>query len=307
LRIAVVTTSWPSDEHDPSGHFVRSEARALARAGHDLVVLAPSPASSGADGLRVLTMAGGAAFGWPGLAARLRRAPWRGAGAARFALGAARALRGMERAGALDRVVAHWWPCGWPVAGLTRVPLDVVSHGADVRLLVAMAGRDALARRVAARATSWRFVSSALRDSLLAALGADARRAVARIAVVGAAAVDLPMPAQRAWGGAPFYTVVGRLVPGKRVDRALAHIAAKGPASRVVVVGDGPERLRLEARAQALGLEARFVGRVPRPEALGWMAASRALVFASVAEGRSTVLREARALGVPVEHALALE
>src|SRR5579883_2954492 len=41
MRIVVVTTSWPRDEGDASGHFVRAEARELERAGHAVVVVAP--------------------------------------------------------------------------------------------------------------------------------------------------------------------------------------------------------------------------------------------------------------------------
>ena len=41
MRIVVVTTSFPRSDEDPSGHFVRSSARALARAGHEVHVVAP--------------------------------------------------------------------------------------------------------------------------------------------------------------------------------------------------------------------------------------------------------------------------
>jgi teichuronic acid biosynthesis glycosyltransferase TuaC len=68
----------------------------------------------------------------------------------------------------------------------------------------------------------------------------------------------------------------------------------------LVVVGDGPERSRLEALARARGVDARFVGRVPRDEALAWIGAADVLIHASEAEGLSTVVREAEALGTPV-------
>jgi glycosyltransferase involved in cell wall biosynthesis len=45
----------------------------------------------------------------------------------------------------------------------------------------------------------------------------------------------------------------------------------------------------------------RFVGAVPREEALAWIGAADALLFASRAEGLSTVVREAEALGIRVE------
>ena len=36
MRVVVVTTSFPRSAEDPSGHFVRSSARALVEAGHEL-------------------------------------------------------------------------------------------------------------------------------------------------------------------------------------------------------------------------------------------------------------------------------
>ena len=42
MRIAVITTSYPAHEGDPSGHFVRAEVVALACAGHDVHVVAPA-------------------------------------------------------------------------------------------------------------------------------------------------------------------------------------------------------------------------------------------------------------------------
>ncbi len=71
----------------------------------------------------------------------------------------------------------------------------------------------------------------------------------------------------------------------------------------LVVVGDGPERARLEELAEAAKgeLEVRFVGTVDRETALAWMLATGTLLFASRHEGLSTVLREAALLGVAVE------
>ncbi len=64
----------------------------------------------------------------------------------------------------------------------------------------------------------------------------------------------------------------------------------------VIVVGDGPELAELSARFPNV----RFIGRVPRSEALCFIAAADVLVSASAAEGAPTVVREARTLGVPV-------
>jgi glycosyltransferase involved in cell wall biosynthesis len=285
MRIAVVTTSYPSFEGDPSGHFVEAEVRQLERAGHTVVVIAPPS---------------GGAFGWPGVAARLRARPWRAFDAARWIARARRAVAATEA----HRVVAHWAiPSAWPIASGVQA-LDVVSHGADVRLLLALPRtlRSRLVRTIAASAETWRFASDALLAQLARALDDDAARALSPVARVVAPPLDLPdvrraADALRAELG-PLYVSVGRLVHSKCVDLAIDH--ARRAGARLVVVGDGPERARLEARAR--GADVRFVGAVPRAEALAWIGAADALLFASRAEGLSTVLREAEALGVPAVH-----
>ncbi|HWL85328.1 MAG TPA: glycosyltransferase, partial [Polyangiaceae bacterium] len=81
-------------------------------------------------------------------------------------------------------------------------------------------------------------------------------------------------------------------------DWAIAHAAAH--RAHLVVVGDGPERERLEVLARERGADVRFVGRRPRRETLAWIAVADALVHASEAEGLSTVVREAETLGTRV-------
>jgi len=294
MRIALVTTSWPADEDDASGHFVRAEARELEREGHEVVVVAPC--FPGED----------TAFGWPGVAARLRERPSRIVDAVRW-VGAARAR--VARL-AVDRVVAHWAvPSAWPIAAAARgAEVEVVSHGGDVRLLGATPRRmrEAIVGAIAGRAACWRFVSPALLDELLAAIGPEARARVERIAQVRAAAVEMPDVAdavaarRRELAGTRVAVSVGRLVTGKRVDRAIEHVARTRAFDALVVVGDGPERDRLEALARARGVDARFVGKVPRGDALAWIGAAAVLLHGSEAEGCSTVLREAEALGTPV-------
>jgi glycosyltransferase involved in cell wall biosynthesis len=53
---------------------------------------------------------------------------------------------------------------------------------------------------------------------------------------------------------------VGRLVPQKRVDRLLRAGAALPPGTRLVIIGDGPERSRLEALAEEIFPSAEFRG-----------------------------------------------
>jgi len=290
MRIAVVTTSWPERPSDPSGHFVRTHARAIEQEGHAVVVFAP-PA--------------GGAFGWPGAAARIRQHPTRAFEAAGWVASTRRRVRAAD----FDRVVAHWCvPCGWPIGTTSGVPLEIVSHGGDVRLLIRAPAlvRRAVVGALAARAVAWSFASDPLRADLLERLDRTTRARVERIAVVRAPPIEMPdvdpaIAARRlALGDRRVAVCVGRLVAAKRVDRIVEHVARDESLQTLVVVGDGPERARLERLARARGIDARFVGNVDRPEALAWIGAADVLIHASEAEGLSTVIREAEALGTAV-------
>ena len=91
-----------------------------------------------------------------------------------------------------------------------------------------------------------------------------------------------------------FLLVVARLVPNKRVD--LAVQAATRLGRRLVVVGDGPERRRLERMA---GASVQFVGARPDAEVARLYARARAFVFPGLDDfGIAPV--EAQAAGRPV-------
>ena len=95
MRIAILTTSYPTHPDSPCGHFVQTEARELAREA-EVVVIAPSPGfehwEGGAAGPTVRWLAGGDAFGWPGVAARLRQRPTRGLALSRWVSRASKEL-----------------------------------------------------------------------------------------------------------------------------------------------------------------------------------------------------------------------
>lgn len=311
MRVAVVTTSYPNRVTDAAGHFVRSEARALVRQGHRVTVFAPD-AHAENDGIDVMCLDGGGAFGWPGAASRLRAQPLKLIGAARWMASARNALR---HAGPFDAVIAHWAvPSGLVAidAHYTRsdAPFELVSHGGDVRLLLGLPARvrERVVAPLASRATTWRFVSEGLRADMLGALSPPLARRLARIAEVSPCVLELPDVRARSLeirrqARRPMVCSVSRLVPSKGVDRVLEYARRAHEDKRVIVIGDGPERRSLERLAEKHALDATFMGTLPREEALAWMAASEALLFASQAEGHSTVLREAEALGVRVERA----
>ncbi|HVV59787.1 MAG TPA: glycosyltransferase, partial [Gaiellaceae bacterium] len=111
----------------------------------------------------------------------------------------------------------------------------------------------------------------------------------------GLAPVD---PAPRR-GGGTLLGAAGRFVPQKGFDvllRALAEL----PQASLLLVGDGPERPRLERLVDELGLRDRVELTGWRPDAARLLAAVDAVVVPSRAEPFGLVALEAMSAGVPV-------
>jgi len=97
----------------------------------------------------------------------------------------------------------------------------------------------------------------------------------------------------------PALVFAGRLTAAKNLDLALRALAAV-PGARLTVVGDGPDRSRLERVAAELGAQAEFVGARPRTEVLGLLGAADAAVLSSAWENFPHGVVEALAMGTPV-------
>jgi glycogen(starch) synthase len=84
--------------------------------------------------------------------------------------------------------------------------------------------------------------------------------------------------------------------------RAVPIMAAELPRIEVAVVGDGPERPRLEALATELGVadRVRFLGARPHREMPGLLCSGEVAVFPSLMEATSVAALECMACGVPV-------
>jgi glycosyltransferase involved in cell wall biosynthesis len=100
----------------------------------------------------------------------------------------------------------------------------------------------------------------------------------------------------------PVLLTVGRLWPQKRVDLVVAAVARlrdRHPAAELVVVGDGPCRPDVEARARAMGARVRLVGRVDEATLVDLYRSAWVLASASFGEGWGMTVTEAAACGVP--------
>ena len=97
--------------------------------------------------------------------------------------------------------------------------------------------------------------------------------------------------------------VVGRMIPykgGALAIRAFSRVAE--PSARLVFIGDGPERARLERLALALGLGDRvvFAGRIPRDEVKERIGAAAALLHPALHDDSPLTVAEALSVGTPV-------
>jgi len=111
---------------------------------------------------------------------------------------------------------------------------------------------------------------------------------------------ELPALHRRRRSGRMRLIFAGRLVAQKNVELALRTLAALPDDFDLTIVGDGPDRARLEAMSRRLGLSDRvvFTGLVPdiRPH----LEASDLFLLPSRFEGYPAVMIEALAAGLPV-------
>ncbi|MGW4382413.1 glycosyltransferase [Kitasatospora sp. NPDC004531] len=95
---------------------------------------------------------------------------------------------------------------------------------------------------------------------------------------------------------------VGRLVPGKRFHVPLEALPALPADTRLLLVGEGPERDALTARADRLGVRDRLVLTGERDDVPELLTAMDALVSPSRAETFGLAALEGLAAGLPLLH-----
>ncbi|MEM9250666.1 MAG: glycosyltransferase family 4 protein [Pseudomonadota bacterium] len=105
------------------------------------------------------------------------------------------------------------------------------------------------------------------------------------------------------FSGPATFLYAGRLVPYKLPEAAIRAMAESVAlqAATLSIVGDGPERARLEALTAQMGLghRVRFEGRKSQTEVAEAMRAADALVFPSIRELGAGIVIEAMACGLP--------
>ena len=157
--------------------------------------------------------------------------------------------------------------------------------------------RGRLARRVLDRLQAWDRATSGRVDHFVATsqhIAERIRRCYGRESTViyPPVAIDAiePPPARGS-----SYVTVAQLVPYKRID-LIVEAFGRLPERELIVIGEGPERARIEAIA---GPNVHLIGRVPDRERDLRLAKARAFIFAAEEDfGIAPV--EAQAAGTPV-------
>lgn len=112
-----------------------------------------------------------------------------------------------------------------------------------------------------------------------------------------------PLPEQQG----PYALIVGRIAASEgykghdRLIEAWNQVVAATPSACLLIVGDGDDRLRLEAKVKRFGLSRSisFLGRVPNDQLLGLYAHCEFFVMPSDGEGFGLVYLEAMRAGKP--------
>jgi len=221
----------------------------------------------------------------------------------------ARVLARLIRAGhQFDAIDAHYvYPDGVAAIRLGRrfnLPVVVTARGTDVNLIPRYRGPRQQIMAALPRAAALVAVSAALKSALLDLGADDTRVTVLRNGVE----TDLFTPladrqaARDALGlSKPTLISVGSLIERKGHHRTIEAMTLL-PDFELVIVGEGPERGRLEEQIGRLGLRDRVRLLGPRPHASlpALYGAADASVLASSREGWANVLLESMACGTPV-------
>jgi glycosyltransferase involved in cell wall biosynthesis len=307
LNLACLTHAYPRWDGDVAGAFIERLVLALKARGHGVHVVAPADAGKGGKELRhqvLVTRVRYAPGPWETLAYRgamvaAARSPWGLMWAASLVGRQARVVARLCAEEHLELVHAQWWIPGGVSAWLAGRPYVVTLHGTDVARRARSRSARLLAKNVLRGAAAVTAVSSYLAERAGRAVGLHEGRIV-----VQPMPVDTHAFTRTSRGGGGIVTV-GRLTAQKRVAlllEAVAALRAGGQGLPLTIVGDGPERPRLERRAAELGLtdQVRFVGTVSPagiPDAVG---DADVFAFPAVGEGLGLAAAEALMLGVPV-------
>lgn len=218
-----------------------------------------------------------------------------------------RLARRLQREADFDLIDAHYvYPDGVAAVMLGRVlgkPVVITARGSDVTQLPGFAVPRRWILWALRQADALISVSAGLKAAMVE-LGVPSEKiTVLRNGVDLLAFTPQDRAASRISLGlsGPTLLSVGLLNERKGHHRTIEAMRLL-PEWRLLIVGDGPDRTRLQRQAEALGVSDRvsLVGARPHKELARYYSAADALVLASSREGWANVLLEAMACGTPV-------
>lgn len=305
LHVLTLTPFYPSDNDDAAGCFVAEPLSALTNIGITNTVFAVQPfyrrkhhvrpSSISTHWLRYLSLP--SALGLPT------------AGAFLFARVVAR-VRELQRSHPIHLIHAHApLPCGHAAMLLSRelaIPYVVSVHGLDAYSTQQVKGRSQQwCRRITQQVyrSSRRVIciSEHVREQVLEGAGQSCRTSV----VYNGVDPQLFSPGKELASNQPKIVSVGNLIPIKGHElliRAVAALTAEFPALSLEIIGDGPERERLELLTSKLNIRERvkFLGRRSRSEVAAAVQACTLFALPSRYEGLGCVYLEAMSVGKAV-------
>lgn len=325
----MVSSSYPRFPGDLTGTFVEPIAHGIAARGHAVHVVAPwhpliaRPAREGNVHFHFYRYAPAPALNVFGYAGALRAdvsIRWAAYAVTPFALAAAWRMTRRVVARAQATVVhAHWVIPSGAVAALSTLsrPLVVSLHGSDVFVAERHAAIRAAARHAFRRAGWVTACSEDLRTRAIR-IGTDPHRSevipygvdVTRFRP-DSDARDRLRRCHRIPHDADVVLAAGRLVRKKGFEYlvdAVAALAPRRPALRLVLAGSGDLDGELRQRAAGQGIEDRvtWLGAVAQSDVAGWLAAADVAAVPAVrddagnVDGLPNVVLEALASGTPV-------
>ncbi len=210
---------------------------------------------------------------------------------------------------------AHFGVCGalaLPLARSLQIPLIVTFHGLDATMTDEYARRESISTRVYLKRreelkqeTRLFIAVSEFIKAELVKQGFPSDKILVHYIGVDTELFKVDPRVNRE----PIVLFVGRLVEKKGCEyliQAMAKVQSVLPDVELVIIGDGPLRLELEALATKSLHRYQFLGFQPSDIVKSWMNRAQLLAAPSVtatqgdSEGLPIVILEAQAMGVPV-------
>ena len=206
----------------------------------------------------------------------------------------------------IRRLHAHWASYSATMALIVHwlfdIPFSFTAHAYDIYLVPRLLG-------VKVREAEFAVTCARINAAFLRSFGGAAAADRVVVNYHGVSLDRFPPRAAAPHNEPPCLVTCGRLEPYKGHHILLRAVAALSRPVRLVVIGEGPQRRRLEQLARELGIAERveFTGPLPQSRLAEIYAAADLFVLASVVLERSgkrdvipNVLAEAMAMQMPV-------